>query len=95
MNPTADRMLVPARQQAVVLPPFMAAVRRVCYVLAQKGDPDKEFVECQYHLCQKDVEKDKAVKSKLYYRSGTMRLSEERLYCCQRCAECDRMAHEP
>lgn len=39
MTPTTDRMFRPARQQAAILPPFWALVRRVCYVLAQKGDP--------------------------------------------------------
>lgn len=29
----------PARRQAVHLPYFWAAVRRICYTLAQKGDP--------------------------------------------------------
>ncbi|MDA8487441.1 hypothetical protein [Kluyvera sp. Awk 3] len=29
----------PARHQAVRLPIFWAIVRRICYVLAQKGNP--------------------------------------------------------
>lgn len=29
----------PARQQAVRLSPLSAFIRRVCYMLAQKGDP--------------------------------------------------------
>jgi len=29
----------PARQQAVRLNPLSAFIRRVCYMLAQKGDP--------------------------------------------------------
>lgn len=29
----------PARQQAVRLGPVSAFIRRVCYLLAQKGDP--------------------------------------------------------
>ncbi len=29
----------PARRQAVLLPYFWTVVRRICYALAQKGDP--------------------------------------------------------
>ncbi|WP_330983643.1 MULTISPECIES: YdaE family protein [Enterobacterales] len=92
---TADLMRKPAQTQAISLSWIGVKVRLLCYTLAQKGDPDREFIECQYHLCQNDVEKEKAVKSRLHFRSGTMWLSEERLYCCDRCAECDQMANEP
>jgi hypothetical protein len=36
-----DLMRKPVRQQAVKLPVVMVVVRKVCYVLAQKGDPTK------------------------------------------------------
>ncbi|GDX06676.1 hypothetical protein BSPA111_28880 [Buttiauxella sp. A111] len=36
-----DLMRKPAKQQAVKLPVLMVVVRKVCYVLAQKGDPTK------------------------------------------------------
>lgn len=39
MHPMADRCFCPAHHQAVILPLFWALVRRLCYVLAQKGDP--------------------------------------------------------
>lgn len=32
----------PARQQAVKLNWFEVALRRICYLLAQKGDPDAQ-----------------------------------------------------
>lgn len=35
-----DFARVPARQQAVKLNYFEALLRRLCYLLAQKGDPD-------------------------------------------------------
>ncbi|MFB0711432.1 hypothetical protein ACEU59_09695 [Buttiauxella noackiae] len=36
-----DLMRKPVKQQAVKLPVVMVIVRKVCYVLAQKGDPTK------------------------------------------------------
>ena len=36
-----DLMRKPVKQQAVRLPVVMVIVRKVCYVLAQKGDPTK------------------------------------------------------
>lgn len=98
MNPTinsrSDWNRRPAHQQAVYLPPFWAAARRFCYLMAQKGDPTIETVKCAYHACNNEVKKEWAVKSTLVYRSGQMLRQEEREYCSQRCAECDQMAHE-
>ncbi len=34
-----DFARTPARQQAIRLSPLSAFIRRVCYMLAQKGDP--------------------------------------------------------
>ncbi|MGQ3662087.1 hypothetical protein [Citrobacter braakii] len=39
MNPMVDFCFRPARQQAVMLPWGWAPIRRLCYLLAQKGDP--------------------------------------------------------
>lgn len=37
-----DFARAPARCQAIRLPIFWAVVRRICYTLAQKGDPTIE-----------------------------------------------------
>ncbi|WP_269835918.1 hypothetical protein [Enterobacter ludwigii] len=39
MAPMTDRMFRPARHQAQSLTLFWVMVRRLCYTLAQKGDP--------------------------------------------------------
>lgn len=39
MAPMNDLMFRPARHQAECLPLFWVLVRRLCYMLAQKGDP--------------------------------------------------------
>lgn len=39
MTPMTDRMFRPAQHQAQCLPLFWVLVRRLCYMLAQKGDP--------------------------------------------------------
>jgi hypothetical protein len=52
-------------------------------------------IKCAYGLCQKLVDKNKAVQSTLRLLSGRVMVTEDREYCSARCAECDRMAHEP
>ena len=52
-------------------------------------------IKCAYHLCKKEVEEEEVVKSTLLYSNGRNTAKEEREYCSNRCAEYDRMAHEP
>ncbi|EMG7754502.1 hypothetical protein V5L88_001159 [Escherichia coli] len=51
-------------------------------------------IKCAYHLCNKETEQTKSVKSHLHFMKGTIPVTEERQYCSKQCAENDQMAHE-
>lgn len=80
----------PARQQAVPLNRIEVLIRRLCYLLAQKGD--RMLKQCGY--CRKSIDEGKEVKNTLLYRNGSQLASKEKEYCSRQCAEYDQMAHE-
>lgn len=94
INSNSDWMRSPAHQQAIRLPLLASLARSLCYILAQKGDPTIETFKCAYHLCNNEVQKEWAVKSKLRFLQGNVFREVEKEYCSTRCAECDQMAHE-
>lgn len=66
--------------------------RKLFGVLAQKGDPTLDVIQCPY--CRKIVEKKNAVESMLRLNRGGYIVTELRNYCSEQCAEYDQYAHE-
>ncbi len=92
INSTSDWCRLPAHQQAVQLPLLWALIRKLCYLLAQKGDPTLDKLKCAY--CGKEVEQEDAVKAEIVYRNGSQIARKNNNYCSERCASHDQMAHE-
>lgn len=82
----------PGRQQAVKLNFVEVILRRLCYLLAQKGIQMCSSTKCGY--CGKPVKPEEVVKSTLLYRNGSQLARKEKEYCSERCASYDQMAHE-
>ncbi len=79
----------PARQQAVPLNRIEVLIRRLCYLLAQKGD--RMLKQCGY--CRKSIDEGKEVKhTSLSQRLATGAQRKGILF--GQCAEYDQMAHE-
>ncbi|MFZ4218690.1 YdaE family protein [Enterobacter ludwigii] len=51
-------------------------------------------VKCAYHLCQKEVDEDKAVDSVLSWYCGNHFRKDPKKYCSEQCAYNDQCAHD-
>ena len=66
----------PGRQQAVKLNLFEVILRRLCYLLAQKGIQMCNSTKCGY--CGNPVKSEEVVKSTLLYRNGAQLARKEK-----------------